>query len=498
MRSGATLTQGRRGGNGGAGMVSTGGRTGAATVAPDRGRRRTLCAHASDDGRDGGGLSSGARVGARPRRGRGAAGGVPSSPAAATTRSTPPTAQTQATTTDREPRRHATSPTTGDRVATRAGRDRDRDAGAAAARPAAHDPCQRRPARRRRADADLSQRRPSIPARGRRHRRRGPRARLRRHARRRRPPSPRASTSRPTSRAASRSSCTSARHADRRARGPSRREPPGRARCRGPPRSRGRCAAAPGGRRGARARRPPGPADPALALRRGARPSCSSCRSSRSPSCGASRCSSRRASAASSARPVALDVLPARSASSPSRSSSTRASAGTADRRPPTSRRPRSTSSSGSACRSSALLLGDVFRAFNPWRAIARAARGSPRRVARRAAARAAGLPGLARPLARGRRHPGLRVGRARLPQPRRPEHAGHARARVRGRPARGHEPLRRSSRGRGAPTPSACTSGLFARCRRCTGTSARCTSAPLAGGLHGLDPVPGTVALLA
>src|SRR6187397_2578389 len=64
MRRGATLTQGRRGGKGGAGMVSTGGRIGArAKVAPDERQLRTLCAMASDDGRDGRGLSSGARLG---------------------------------------------------------------------------------------------------------------------------------------------------------------------------------------------------------------------------------------------------------------------------------------------------------------------------------------------------------------------------------------------------------------------------------------------------
>ena len=63
---------------------------------------------------------------------------------------------------------------------------------------------------------------------------------------------------------------------------------------------------------------------------------------------------------------------------------------------------------------------------------------GQPRR-----AARADALSRQARPLARGDRHPRLRLGRARLLRPRRPEQPRGARARLRGRPVRRHEPLR-------------------------------------------------------
>ena len=61
------------------------------------------------------------------------------------------------------------------------------------------------------------------------------------------------------------------------------------------------------------------------------------------------------------------------------------------------------------------LLLGDVFRAFNPWRAIARAVGFVARRFSPPEPLR---LPGVARALARGARDPRLRVAGARLRQP--------------------------------------------------------------------------------
>ena len=66
-----------------------------------------------------------------------------------------------------------------------------------------------------------------------------------------------------------------------------------------------------------------------------------------------------------------------------------------------------------------AYVFGDVFRAFSPWRAVG-ARRGVGRAAGIGRAAGAAGLPGAARALARRRRDPHLRLGRARLLRPRR------------------------------------------------------------------------------
>ena len=88
------------------------------------------------------------------------------------------------------------------------------------------------------------------------------------------------------------------------------------------------------------------------------------------------------------------------------------------------------------------ILFGDVFRAFNPWRAIARAA--GCGRVARvRPDAGAVHLPGAARPLAGGGRPAGLRLDGACVPQRRRPEHAGDRGARLQRDHAARHRLLR-------------------------------------------------------
>ncbi len=60
-------------------------------------------------------------------------------------------------------------------------------------------------------------------------------------------------------------------------------------------------------------------------------------------------------------------------------------------------------------------VFGDVFRAFNPWRAIARAVGGLFKLVARPVAAAAADLPRAPRALARRCRRAGVRLARARL-----------------------------------------------------------------------------------
>src|SRR5829696_5999267 len=91
------------------------------------------------------------------------------------------------------------------------------------------------------------------------------------------------------------------------------------------------------------------------------------------------------------------------------------------------------------------VLFGDVFRAFNPWRAIGRSAGWTVRRVGGEAIpppleSRAAGALAC-------RRRPGrLRLARAGVHQRRRPEPARRARARLRGRAALRHVALRRRS----------------------------------------------------
>ena len=65
------------------------------------------------------------------------------------------------------------------------------------------------------------------------------------------------------------------------------------------------------------------------------------------------------------------------------------------------------------------LPLGNVLRAFNPWRAVARAAAALAGRARGARGPRAAALPGVAGALARGARDPPLRLGRAGLRQPR-------------------------------------------------------------------------------
>ena len=96
----------------------------------------------------------------------------------------------------------------------------------------------------------------------------------------------------------------------------------------------------------------------------------------------------------------------------------------------------------GRAGACSSILFGDVFRAFNPWRAIARARRlGRGARV--RADAGAVPLPGAARPLAGGGRPARLRLDGACLPQRQRPEHARDRRARLQRDYAARHRLLR-------------------------------------------------------
>ena len=88
-------------------------------------------------------------------------------------------------------------------------------------------------------------------------------------------------------------------------------------------------------------------------------------------------------------------------------------------------------------------VFGDVFAAVQPV-ARARARRGVGRRARDpRAPPGADGLPVVARPLARGGRDPRLRLGRARLRQPRRPEPPRDPRAALRRDAAHRHERLR-------------------------------------------------------
>ena len=83
------------------------------------------------------------------------------------------------------------------------------------------------------------------------------------------------------------------------------------------------------------------------------------------------------------------------------------------------------------------VLLGDVFAAVNPWRAVGRAAGWVAGRVAGDVGAGADGLPGVARTLAGRDRDPRVRLARARVDEPGRPVDARRARPGLRGDPAR-------------------------------------------------------------
>ena len=253
--------------------------------------------------------------------------------------------------------------------------------------------------------------------------RRDPRARLR----------PRARTSRPAGRARFRFDGDDRGPLRGRARGRrARRSPSSRSAVvtgarRSPSRGARRRAPAPSlprRRAGPRPRRPPGPADPALAVRLGRGASCSSSRSSRSPCCGRSRACSTRASGALARASRGARAARRRARRRAVRRRRLRRPGGLADRDGEPRADGRSTCSSGSASRSRRVLFGDVFARVQP------VARARPRRgwvagrVARRALPAAARLPGAARPLAGGDRDPRLRLGRARLRRPRRPEHA--------------------------------------------------------------------------
>ncbi len=91
-----------------------------------------------------------------------------------------------------------------------------------------------------------------------------------------------------------------------------------------------------------------------------------------------------------------------------------------------------------------AVLFGDVFRAFNPWRAIGRAVAWVGQRRGPRPGAGPDGLPGAARPLARGRGAVRVRGARAGGVQRRQAGERGDRGARLLGRDLRGHGPLRR------------------------------------------------------
>ena len=235
-------------------------------------------------------------------------------------------------------------------------------------------------------------------------------------ARRRAGPSPRASASRPTSRAASRSSCEAPHDADRRDRGPSRREAPDPGLAR-PRRSRARCAAAAGRRRWPTASS--GRQDlpiPRWLFGWGAAVVLVVSFVALAVAVAASRGCRARASARVAARAARRSTRwPARSASRCSCSSSTPGLAGT--QTPTANLAPTFDLRAvlGRRAVAQRCCFGDVFRAFNPWRAVGRAARLVAGRVAGGPAAGAAALPRAARPLAGGARDPRLRLGRARL-----------------------------------------------------------------------------------
>ena len=143
------------------------------------------------------------------------------------------------------------------------------------------------------------------------------------------------------------------------------------------------------------------------------------------------------------------------------------------------------------------LLVGDVWRLLSPWRAIGRGAGWLAQRVRRRDA-RADGLPGAARPLARGARAARLRHLRALLGRGARSAPARGDHARLHRRDARGHEPVRR----RGVEPQRRRVRPLLrplrlAR-RASPGATARCYAPPArASAPTRLDPLRGTTALL-
>ena len=112
------------------------------------------------------------------------------------------------------------------------------------------------------------------------------------------------------------------------------------------------------------------------------------------------------------------------------------------------------------------VLFGDVFRAFNPWRAIARVGRrGGDARV--RADAGSVHVPGVARPLAGGGRAAGLRLDGARVQQRRRPEHARDRGARLQRDHVARHRLLRHRDSGSRAARRSRSTSTCSRESRR-------------------------------
>ena len=194
----------------------------------------------------------------------------------------------------------------------------------------------------------------------------------------------------------------------------------------------------------------------------GARRSCSSSRSSRSPSLWPKPRLRGRARARASLR------VPARRSTSLCRrarrrgvraSSSTRASPARR-RRPRTSRRPSIYVIFWVGIPVLSLLLGDVFRAFNPWRAIGRAARlgRRPRRAASRCPSRWPTPSGSAAGPRRSGSSPSPGSSSS-TPSRDDPSTLAVLALAYAARPARRHEPLRHRARGRGAATRSASTS---------------------------------------
>ena len=143
------------------------------------------------------------------------------------------------------------------------------------------------------------------------------------------------------------------------------------------------------------------------------------------------------------------------------------------------------------------VLLGDVFAAFNPWRAVGRACGWLARRVA------GADLP---EPLAypeRVGRWPAavgvlaLRVGGTRRRQPHRAPAPGDPHARLRRRDARRDEPLRRARVDARTPTRSASRSGCSRSSPRCAGPTARLRLRPPLAGAVRMPQVAGAVAVV-
>ena len=139
------------------------------------------------------------------------------------------------------------------------------------------------------------------------------------------------------------------------------------------------------------------------------------------------------------------------------------------------------------------VLFGDVFRAVNPWLAIGKAPAGSSgARGAAGGRRRAAGLPGVAGPLAGGARRPGLRVGRAGLRQQGRPVAAGDDGARLRGGAAGRDERSTASSRGRTRGDAFGVYFGMFARISPLHWRDRGLSRAPVLGGAPKLTAVAG------